>query len=486
MSIAPRGRRRTAGSTVKQRRARLAALLVALVVAVAAAISAIGGGSLPSPPPAGPAGGAGAGDPFGYVASREADYVARATAGNAHVLFTKSPGGALATAARVAAYRPLVERAAAGTAIDPNLLEALVFVESAGRPQIIAGSDPADAAGLTQILAQTGQGLLRMHIDLTRSRRLTRQIEAVGAGTRAGRLAPLLARRAAADDRFNPAKELAATVRYLQLSEQRFGRQDLAIESYHMGIGNLQQVLAGYDGGQAAPYAQVYFDSSPDRHPSTYRLLAGFGDDSSLYYWRVLGAAQIMRLYRTDRRALARLAALEGADDAGGAVLHPADRTAAFNDPAALAAAYQKRKLVPLPSNGAALGLIFERGFAARARSGANPASLYRGLRPVALRLLIELAARVRALAGGRGELRVYSTVDDTRDQQRIGDDFTADATGWSFRIARRYVSRAQADAFQAMLDRLQSLNLIAWVREPSVIDVTVASDGTATAGHGL
>jgi hypothetical protein len=486
MSVAPRSRRSAARSTIKQRRTRLVALVVVLVIAVAAAKGVFGGGSLPAPPPPHPAGAAGAGDPFGYVSSRQADYVARATSGEAHVLFDKSPGGVMATAARVAAYRPLIDRAAAGTSVDPNLLEALVFVESAGRPQIIAGSDPADAAGLTQILAQTGQGLLGMHINLARSRKLTGQIDAVSAGTRNGRLGPLLARRAAIDDRFDPAKELAATVRYVLKAEQSFGREDLAIESYHMGIGNLQQVLAGYDGGRTVPYAQVYFDSSPDRHASTYRLLAGFGDDSSLYYWRVLGAAQIMHLYRSDRPALSRLASLQTADDAGAEVLHPPDRTATFGDPAALAAAYQHRTLVPLPSNGAALGLHFEPGFGPQAKSGSTPASLYRGLRPVALRLLIELAARVRALSGGRDELRVYSTVDDTRDQQRIGDGFAVDATGWSFQIARRYVSPAQADAFQALLDRLQALNLIAWAREPAVIDVTVASDGTATAGHGL
>jgi hypothetical protein len=193
-----------------------------------------------------------------------------------------------------------------------------------------------------------------------------------------------------------------------------------------------------------------------------------------------------MHLYRSDRPALSRLASLQSADSAGAEVLHPPDRTTTFGDPAALAAAYQHRTLVPLPSNAAALGLAFEPGFGAQAKSGNTPASLYRGLRPVALRLLIELAARVRALSGGHGALRVYSTVDDTRDQQRIGDDFTADATGWSFQIARRYVNPAQADAFQALLDRLQSLNLIAWTRQPAVIEVTVASDGTATAAHGL
>ena len=49
--------------------------------------------------------------------------------------------------------------------------------------------------------------------------------------------------------------------------------------------------------------------------------------------------------------------------------------------------------------------------------------------------------------------------------------------TGFSFTIARRYSSRAQAGAFPAVLDRLQSLNLITWVAEGSRIDVTAASD---------
>ena len=49
------------------------------------------------------------------------------------------------------------------------------------------------------------------------------------------------------------------------------------------------------------PYAQLYFDTAPDHHSAAFNTLSGFGDDSSLYYWRILGAAQIMRLYRTDR-----------------------------------------------------------------------------------------------------------------------------------------------------------------------------------------
>jgi len=191
----------------------------------------------------------------------------------------------------------------------------------------------------------------------------------------------------------------------------------------------------------------------------------------------VLGAVQIMHLYRTDRNALQRLASLQTADDAGAAVLHPPDLSHDFADPSALAAAYQDRRLVPLPANGAALGLAFNPGMGAQAASVGATESLYRGLAPVALRLLIELAARIRALSGVAAPLRVDSTVSDVRYQQRLGVLDPPATTGYSFQITRRYANGAQAGAFQAMLDRLQSLDLIAWARGSSTIEVTVASD---------
>src|SRR5436189_240562 len=83
--------------------------------------------------------------------------------------------------------------------VDADTLEALVFLESAGRPYAQAGKLEG-AAGLTQILAQTATSLLGMHVDLRKARK--------------ARSARALRR---ADDRFDPAKALAGTVRYLQL-----------------------------------------------------------------------------------------------------------------------------------------------------------------------------------------------------------------------------------------------------------------------------
>jgi hypothetical protein len=58
--------------------------------------------------------------------------------------------------------------------------------------------------------------------------------------------------------------------------------------------------------------------------------------------------------------------------------------------------------------------------------------------------------------------------------------------TGYTFQIARHYASPAQALALQSMLDRLQSLNLIGWIRGDSTIEITVARDADAVLAGGV
>src|SRR5579884_2690611 len=57
--------------------------------------------------------------PLGYDPRHMTQFVTRATAGEAHVLFTKSPGGAVATAERVARFSGLIRQVTAGTSVDP-------------------------------------------------------------------------------------------------------------------------------------------------------------------------------------------------------------------------------------------------------------------------------------------------------------------------------------------------------------------------------
>jgi hypothetical protein len=56
---------------------------------------------------------------------------------------------------------------------------------------------------------------------------------------------------------------------------------------------------------------------------------------------------------------------------------------------------------------------------------------------------------------------------------------YSLHTTGYAFDIERHYANGAQAHAFQFLLDRLQALDLIAWVREPEAIHITVSSSAT-------
>jgi Family of unknown function (DUF5715)/Transglycosylase SLT domain len=420
-------------------------------------------------------GGVDAAQPFAYDPDRRADYERRAALGLSHVLYAKSPGGVLASARRTAHWRPLVDRVARRHRLDPEILEAIVFLESAGRADARASDDLRSAVGLTQILAETGQSLLGMRIDVSASERLTRGI------LRGHRVRRREAQRRRVDERFDPGKALEATARYLDFAKRRLGRDDLAVVSYHMGVGNLQQALAAY-GKPAVPYAQLYFDSSPMRHAAAWRKLASLGDDSSSYLWRVLAARDIMRLYRRSPQALQREAVLQSHKASAEEVLHPPESTPVYGDPFAIGRARASGELRALAPNGLKVyGLRIDPAMGVLAGRIEQSPQLYRALRPQALAVLEAIGADTRAIAR-TAPLIVTSTVRDERYQRvlRATDDeatsaYSLHTTGYAFDIARDYRSRAQALAFQFVLDRLTALGLIAWVREPQAIHVTVA-----------
>jgi hypothetical protein len=465
------------GSVSAQTRRRLAALAVLCLMGAVLIVvldrrhersgSALGPGVV---------GGVAAATPFGYDADKRADYERRAASGLSHVLYAKSPGGVVASARRTARWRPLVDGIARRHRLDPAVLEAIVFLESAGRADARASTDLRSAAGLTQILAETGQSLLGLRIDVRASERLTRGI------LRGHRVRRREALRRRVDERFDPRKALEATARYLDFAKAKLHRDDLAVVSYHMGVGNLQQALAAYGKG-AVPYAQLYFDSSPLRHPAAWRKLASLGDDSSTYLWRVLAAREIMRLYRADPAALTRLATLQSHKASSEEVLHPRDDTKVYGDPLALGRARASGEVRVLDAKGLARsGLRMDPRIGELAGRIKQSPQLYRALRPPALAVLQAIGAGTRAISR-TAPLIVTSTVRDERYQRLLAardpeatHAYSLHTTGFAFDIARTYRSRAQALAFQFVLDRLTARGLIAWVREPGAIHVTVAS----------
>jgi hypothetical protein len=421
-------------------------------------------------------------DPYAWDPDRADEFVRRATAGNSQLLYTLSPGGAVASAERTARWRPLVERAAQQAGVDPDTLEGLVFLESAGRPEARAPGGLESAVGLTQILAETGSNLLGMQVDLAASERYTRRLARAERRGRERQAERLRRARMRVDERFDPEKALASTARYLSIAGDRLGREDLAFVSYHMGIGNLESVLADY-GEDRPPYVQLYFDSTPTRHRRAYRRLAALGDDSSNYWWKLLAAREIMRMYRDDPGRLGRLALLHTSKASAEEVLHPADRTKVFATPDDLAQAWDDGEIVPFPQDETVTGLQRDGRMGELARRIDQPAERYQGLRPEALAMALYIGAQVREISG-QSPLIVTSTVRDGAYQRELvsrnGEatrHYSLHTTGWAFDVLRDYRSRRQALAFQFALDRLRSLNAIAWVREPRAIHITVAPD---------
>jgi len=437
-------------------------------------------------------------DPLAYDDQQAGELERAAAFGLSHPLYAKSPGGVRATARRTASFRQLVEEAVAGSGFAPDLLEAIVFLESAGRPDVISGDDPVRASGLTQILAETATGFLGMHVDLEKSRALTVRIGAAVARGKTAQAERLRAERRTIDARFDPEQALAGTVRYLVEARARLGRDDLAVVSYHMGIGNLTNVLRAYAGAGSdvsvpelvaehdLSWTRVFFDSTPTSHVAAYRLLGRLGDDSPTYYWRVLAAGEIMRLSRDDPARLGELDLLQTAKGSAEEVLHPPSQTERFADGSDLQHAWDAHTLQPLPNDPGRLSFAVDPTLGELASRLGRPRALYRGLRPEALAVLVYLSARVHAASGATQPLEITSAVRDDEYQSllRAGNreatpGYSLHTTGFAFDVRRRYESAAQARAFQFVLDDLTARGLIAWVREPAAIHVTVSSDAT-------
>jgi len=432
-------------------------------------------------------------DPLAWAQSRRRQFEERAAIGASHVIFAKSPDGVVASARRTAKFRPQIEDAALAHGVDPETLEAVIFLESAGRPEVSAGPTPEAASGLAQIIPSTATDFLGMQVDLARSIELTEQIAGASSPEQAERLR---AERAAIDERFDPEAAIEGAATYLEIAAERFGADDLAIASYHMGVGNLETVLRAYAGDQSEQpigqlvaaeglsYAQVYFDSSPYRHREAYEILNDFADESSDYLWKVWASAEVMRSFRDDRERLEQTAELATAKATLEEVFHPESKTEVFDDPGSIEDAVDDGDLLPMPFD-PKLGWVPDKDLGELAGELDQEAELYRALRPEALATLGYLAGLVRNQSNGRAPLKVTSAVRDREYQDLLvasnpeaTSEYSLHTTGWSFDIRRDYASKRQAVAFQHTLDRLSALALIDYAIEPGAIHITVSNFG--------
>lgn len=499
-------------TTSRRDRAFLIVLALLLLIGIVAALSRQhgGGGRGPGVAPQGGGSSGNAGSAalaaLRYRSGDDEAYADRAAEGFSHPLYAQVPGGAVNTAARVAKWRKQIEAAADAneSPVDADTLEALVYLESAGRPNAASTGKAADAVGLTQIVAGTGNDLLGMKIDVPLSDALTKRIAKVrgqvvkwkaknakvAAAKGEAQLRDLRIARAKADPRFVPASALAATVKYLSIAKGKLGREDLALTSYHMGSGNLQNVLDAY-GRSSVSYAQLYFDVDPQRSPKAYNILSKFQDDSATYYWRLLAAKAIMKQYRDDPAALARKAALVTEKASLEDLMHPPSSNPAFATPKDVTDAIDAGTLIAMPIRALnANGVAVSPAMGELAPKLKAHKSQYRSLRRGTLAALVTVGAAVKTLTGKGTYLTATSSARDEQYQKLLQAEtvqatkaYSLHTSGWAVDIARDYKSGKQARMFQFVLTRMQALGLITWVREPEAIHITASADAEGRLG---
>jgi len=384
--------------------------------------------------------------------SASATLTKSAAAGVDRGFFLSSPGGIFATAARVAQWRPLVVAAAKHAGVRPNLLEALVFVESSGRADVSSGS----AVGLAQ-LGPSAARRFGLHVDLRHSGKLTRRLAHAWNPRTAHQLRHWRARY---DQRYAPARSLRAAAAYLAYAQKTLGREDLAVESYEIGVKRLR--------GVHVPYATLYVRSS--RY-----------DD---YAFRVYAAERVMRTWRRHPSALRFEGRQQARKNSSEEYLHPRSITSRFATPSAILHAELRHTLRMIPVDTPQTHIAIGPFFGQEAHKLGRARRLYRALRPQALDVLLYIGQRVHELSGVRAPLVLTSAVRDNRYQRTLMNvnanaarTYSIHTTGFAFDIARAYKNDRQARAFQFVLDRLSAVNAIAYIREAAAIHVAVASD---------
>lgn len=167
--------------------------------------------------------------------------------------------------------------------------------------------------------------------------------------------------------------------------------------------------------------------------------------------------------------------------------MHPRSRTMRFATPADLVRAWRHHVLRAIPRDARRTHIAIAPSFGQEARRLRRSRRLYRGLRPQALDVLLYIGRRVHELSGSRRPLLLTSAVRDSRYQRALMNvnanaarSYSVHTTGYAFDIARVYASRRQAAAFQFVLDRLESIGAVAYIREASAIHIAVASDAAS------
>jgi len=193
------------------------------------------------------------------------------------------------------------------TGFPASVLQAMAYLESWG---IANAESPAGPRGILQISEATGKRM-GLRIVYAARHRTTKTKTAVP--NKHGKIVYRTVRHKETytvlvrDDRLKPDKAIPAAALYLAGMEQRYGGRDWAIWAYHCGEGCVAEFRAMAKSTQGpdeppASVAQVFFGCSPVwRRELCAAIHAQMDRDYSPTYWfRVMRAEQLLRMYLDD------------------------------------------------------------------------------------------------------------------------------------------------------------------------------------------
>jgi len=188
-----------------------------------------------------------------------------------------------------------------------SVLQAMAYLESWG---IANAESPAGPRGILQISDATGKRMGLRIVYAARHRTIKTQTTV---RNKHGKLVYRTVRHKESytvlvrDDRLKPEKAIPAAAMYLAGMEQRYGGRDWAIWAYHCGegcVGDFRAMAKSLQGPEEPPasVAQVFFGCSPVwRRELCEAIRAQMDRDYSPTYWfRVIRAEQLLRMYQDD------------------------------------------------------------------------------------------------------------------------------------------------------------------------------------------
>ena len=215
---------------------------------------------------------------------------------------------ALAGAARVTSpkLQKIFNDAAAKSGFPASTLAAICYLESFGDPKAASPAGPkgimqfsegtAKAAGLKVVRVTRYRTVVtKQQVPNKKGKLVTRKVRTKVPYTLAGR-----------DDRFNPQRAIPAAANYLARLTNKFGRQDWAVFAYHCGEGCVSEIqpLAekAVKYNEPVSVAAMFFAASPALHRDLYEALQFHmqRDYSPTYWFRVMRAEQLLKLYQSD------------------------------------------------------------------------------------------------------------------------------------------------------------------------------------------